>query len=112
MGFKAPQAATEQRPSLYVIPTHEEQARGANHRPSALLQVGGRRTTHNATGEDIRRDTVDACYYDTASIRKCYQYIQTIDITSKNFCCFVMNKIQTSGEGLCRSVAMPNPFVY
>ena len=33
--------------------------------------------------------TVNSRYYDTAGIRKMYQYIQTIDITSLNLYCFV-----------------------
>jgi hypothetical protein len=33
--------------------------------------------------------TVDSRYYDNAGIRKMYQYIQTIDITSLNLYCFV-----------------------
>ena len=38
--------------------------------------------------------TVDSRYYDTAGIRKMYQYIQTIDITSLNFHCLGIVGIQ------------------
>jgi hypothetical protein len=38
--------------------------------------------------------TVDSRYYDTAGIREMYQYIQAIDITSKNLYCLVIVRIQ------------------
>jgi len=42
----------------------------------------------------LERSTVDSRYYDTDGIRKMYQYIQTIDITSLNFYCLGMVGIQ------------------
>ena len=40
------------------------------------------------------RHAVDSRYYDTAGIKEMYQYIQTIDKTSKEFYCLVMVRIQ------------------
>jgi hypothetical protein len=46
VGFEAPQAATEQRPSLYVIPTHDEHgARTTDHPHYCKLEAAALRTT-------------------------------------------------------------------
>ena len=48
LGFKASQS-TQAQPMCH---SHLWRARGANHRPSAVLQEGGRRDTYCATRED------------------------------------------------------------